>query len=233
MSREGRLRRFAHLPLLEPDLDILPAPQRGLWQGLGDIPDDFVLYGGTGLALRLGHRESLDFDFFSAAPFVPPDLLRDLAWLGRVEMIESAPDTLTLRTAGGMRLSFFGGMRLQRVAEPSVATDNGLVVASIYDLAGTKAKALLDRSEWRDYVDIATLLRAGHALPDVIGYASTIFDPLFAFPVTLFLRSLVYFEDGTAPDVPTSVRQELEDAVVATEHAEIPLVEPYSRSINP
>ncbi|WP_373321508.1 nucleotidyl transferase AbiEii/AbiGii toxin family protein [Rivihabitans pingtungensis] len=28
----------------------------------------FVLYGGTAIALRLGHRESVDFDFFSDRP---------------------------------------------------------------------------------------------------------------------------------------------------------------------
>lgn len=233
MSRDGRLRRFGHLASFEPDLSVLPDRQRTLWGSLGDVPEDFVLYGGTGLALRLGHRESADFEFFSAGLFSPSDLLRDLAGLGRVEILESASDTLTLRTGDGVRLSFLGSMRLQSVAEPSIAAENGVVVASIFDLAGTKAKALLDRSEWRDYVDIATLLRAGHALPDVIGYAATIFDPLFAFPAALFLRSLVYFEDGTAPDVPADVRRELEAAVLGTAHADIPQVMPYRSSIRP
>ena len=58
--------------------------------------------------------------------------------------------------------------------------ENGIVVASIHDLAGTKAKALCDRSEWKDYMDIAALLHAGHRLVDIIGYATTIFDRLFA-----------------------------------------------------
>jgi hypothetical protein len=46
-------------------LDILPASQRQLWPELDAVPADFVLYGGTGLALQLGHRVSEDFDFFS------------------------------------------------------------------------------------------------------------------------------------------------------------------------
>lgn len=233
MSREHRLERFGHLPRLKPALGTLPAEQRGLWPTLGDIPADFVLYGGTGLALRLGHRESGDFDFFSATPFVPTDLLARLAWLGRVTISRSASNNLELSTAAGVRFSFFGGMRLQVVAEPSVVAQNGILVASIFDLAGTNAKALLDRSEWRDYVDIATLLRHGQRLPDVIGYATTIFEPLFEFPAAAFLRALVYFEDGTAPEVPDDMRRELEAAVVDAARAVIPAVEPYSNAISP
>lgn len=47
----------------QPRLDILPPAQRALWDELGGLPHGFVLYGGTALALRLGHRQSIDFDF--------------------------------------------------------------------------------------------------------------------------------------------------------------------------
>ena len=52
-----------------PHLDILPPAQRELWPLLGASSTlDFVLYGGTAIALRLGHRPSVDFDFFSESP---------------------------------------------------------------------------------------------------------------------------------------------------------------------
>ena len=54
-----------------PNLDILPAAQRTLWPELSATPDNFTLYGGTALALRLGHRASVDFDFFSNDSFDP------------------------------------------------------------------------------------------------------------------------------------------------------------------
>ena len=48
-------------------LDRLPAPQRAMWESdLPGLPPHFVLYGGTAIALHLGHRESVDFDFFSS-----------------------------------------------------------------------------------------------------------------------------------------------------------------------
>ncbi len=43
-----------------------------MWQRLGDVPERFMPYGGTALALLLGHRRSMDFDFFSTAPLEPP-----------------------------------------------------------------------------------------------------------------------------------------------------------------
>ena len=233
MSRERRLARFAHLPVLTPDVGILPKPQAGLWPALADIPESFVLYGGTGLALRLGHRSSADFDFLSAGSFNPTDLVAELSWLGRVTINQAAPGSLDLSTRTGVRFSFLGGMALQVVAEPSLAVENGLVIASVFDLAGTKAKAILDRSEWKDYVDIATLLRAGHTVPDIIAYATTVFDPLFEFPAATFLRALVYFEAGTAPDVPDDMKRDLEAAVVLAAHEAIPTIEPFQASIRP
>ena len=53
----------------EPRLDILPAAQRELWPELKPVQQHgFVLYGGTAIALRLGHRQSVDFDFFNSQP---------------------------------------------------------------------------------------------------------------------------------------------------------------------
>jgi hypothetical protein len=48
-----------------PRLDVLPAAQKRLWRELSSVPDEFVLYGGTALALHFGHRTSSDFDFLA------------------------------------------------------------------------------------------------------------------------------------------------------------------------
>src|ERR1022692_2145644 len=62
----------------EPRLDILPGSQRRLWPELDAVPSEFVLYGGTGLALQLGHRTSGDFDFFASSGFDPDHLRAQL-----------------------------------------------------------------------------------------------------------------------------------------------------------
>ena len=53
---------------MKPRLDILPFEQRRLWPNLSEVPKHFVLYGGTAIALRLGARQSVDFDFFTERP---------------------------------------------------------------------------------------------------------------------------------------------------------------------
>jgi hypothetical protein len=231
VSRARRLERFGHLPVLDPEVSVLPAAQAKVWRLMADIPEPFVLYGGTALALRTGHRQSADFDFFSAEAFRPTALIEELTWLGSLTIDEASPDNLRVTTTAGVHLSFFGGLDLQSVAEPAIVKENGIVVASIFDLAGTKAKAILDRSEWRDYFDIATLLRAGLTLPEIIGYATTIFEPVFQFPAAVFLRALAWFGDGTVPDLPEIIKRELTDAVARAADSTFPTVHPYSRSI--
>lgn len=51
----------------KPKMEILPPAQQCLWPELAHAQKlGFVLYGGTAIALRLGHRPSVDFDFFTA-----------------------------------------------------------------------------------------------------------------------------------------------------------------------
>ena len=49
-----------------PKLAALPTAQQALWPSLSQVPTGFVLYGGTALALRLGHRQSVDFDYLGS-----------------------------------------------------------------------------------------------------------------------------------------------------------------------
>lgn len=83
-------------------LDVLPSPQRRLWPELAAVRDDgLVLYGGTAVALFLGHRASVDFDFFTHLRFQPDDVLKRFHFLRGAEILESRPDTLTVLVQGG------------------------------------------------------------------------------------------------------------------------------------
>lgn len=89
------------MPTFQPRLDILPPPQRGLWTELDATPDHFTLYGGTALALRLGHRQSVDFDFFSRTPFDPAVLAREIPYLAGPEPVQVVSHMLTCRVERG------------------------------------------------------------------------------------------------------------------------------------
>src|ERR1700684_3945078 len=81
---------------IEPHWGILPPEQKEIWPLLaGSAELGFVLYGGTAIALRLGHRTSIDFDFFSWAPFVPNLLMQKVNYLQNAVVQQSAPNTLT------------------------------------------------------------------------------------------------------------------------------------------
>ncbi len=192
-----------------PMLDVLPEAQRALWPALGDVPDSLVLYGGTALALRLGHRSSVDFDFFSSET-LDVDALFELPGLAGAEVLQREPDTLTVSTKPSDRLppvkvSFFGGIDTGRVGEPQRTDDGVVLVASLLDLFGTKLKVLLQRVAARDYLDLAAILRAGVPLEDGLGAAAALYG--HRFPPMEAVKALAYFDEGDVAAVDPATRR--------------------------
>lgn len=178
-----------------PRLDILPGPQRLLWRRLRPIQQlGYVLYGGTAIALRLGHRQSVDFDFFNSNPVDPGALRAILPFLHNATVRQERPNTYEIETASRVRVAFFGGLDFGRVGLPQQTNDGVLQVASLDDLMATKVKVILQRSESKDYRDIAAMLRAGVSLETGLAAAQRMFHPTFA-PAEA-MKALVYFEDG-------------------------------------
>ncbi|HEX9046303.1 MAG TPA: nucleotidyl transferase AbiEii/AbiGii toxin family protein [Verrucomicrobiae bacterium] len=186
--------------MLQPRLDILPPPQRDLWPHLAEIPEHFVLYGGTGLALRLGHRQSVDFDFFTSENVTPAELLKSLSFLQGSKILQNTSQTLTVAVARPgqkdlVKFSFFGGLTsLGRVGEPDRTADNILTVASLPDLAGTKAAVITQRAEAKDYLDLLAIVKNGITLPDAMAAATAIYGNQYNAMMTV--KSLAYFADG-------------------------------------
>src|SRR5437016_4360975 len=122
---------------MTPRLDTLPPEQRRLWPELCQVPGHFVLYGGTAIALRLGGRQSVDFDFFTEQPVSADTLIRTLPLLQGADLIQSEPNTstFTVDREGPIKLSFFGGLTFGRVANPDRCEDNRVWIASLLDLA--------------------------------------------------------------------------------------------------
>lgn len=182
-----------------PRLDILPPPQRRLWDELAAVPPEFVLYGGTALALHLGHRQSLDFDFFGNKPFDPAHLVPAVPFLGGATATQREPNTLscTVDRGGLVKLSFFGLPSILRLSPPLIAPDNGLQVASLLDLAGTEASVVQVRAEAKDYIDIDALLSDGRVdLLVALAAARAIYGAQFNPQSTL--KALSYFGDGNS-----------------------------------
>ena len=194
-----------------PIRDVLPEAQRALWPALGDLPDSLVLYGGTALALRLGHRSSVDFDFFSSEP-LDVDALFELACVAGADVLQREPDTLTVSTrptgpSQPVKVSFFGGVDTGRVGEPQRTDDGVVLVASLLDLFGTKLKVLLQRVAARDYLDLAAILRSDVPLEDGLGAAVALYGN--RFPPMEAVKALAYFDEVDAAEVDAATRRYL------------------------
>ena len=211
-----------------PKLDVLPASQRKVWAELAEIPPEFTLYGGTAVALHLGHRQSIDFDFFGRKAVAPLELAGSLHLLKGGTVVQSEPNTLTMLIdrEGPVKLWFFGVPRLKRIRPPHVASDNGLQIASLLDLAGTKAAVIQQRAEAKDYFDVDAILADGQIdLPMALAAAQYIYGSVFS-PQNA-LKALTYFDEPDLQYVPEELKLRLVKAVRAVNLSRLPKLEAF------
>lgn len=216
-----------------PHFKVLPAPQQELWAELVDATDEgFVLYGGTAVALYLGHRQSVDFDFFTDKSFDPDDLYRRLPFLGGAEVLDSRPNTLTVLLHRGpqpedtVKISLFGGFAFGRVGIPKQTPDEVIIVASEIDLLGHKLKVLMQRVEVKDYLDIDALLSSGLDLAEGLSAAQALFP---AFSPAEGLKALTYFASKELTTLDAGVKKRLVAAARAV--TSLPLLPVLSKTL--
>lgn len=209
-------------PSLVPRRETLSPGQQVLWPALRPLADlGFALYGGTAIALRLGHRPSVDFDFFTNQPLDKPVLFATLPFLARSTVLQDGPDTLSVVSSvevtgtQPVNVSFFGGIAFGRVGTPDVTDDGVLQVASLEDLMATKVKVILQRVEAKDYQDIAALIRAGVDLPHGLAAAQLLYG--MAFQPSESLKAMVYFEGGDLDRLTDDDKRTLEAAVIGVD----------------
>ncbi len=167
--------------------NILPEAQRAFWPRLASLPEHFVLYGGTALALQLGHRESVDFDFFSARPLDPFRLHQSLDFLAKGRIVQQERNTLSALADtedGPVRISFFGGLSLRCVDYP-IRVPPGVPVAGPRDIFGCKCAVVQQRESLKDLQDICALLRHGFSLPEGLDCSKAIYGRSFNPRLTL------------------------------------------------
>jgi hypothetical protein len=202
--------------MLQPKLDVLPPAQRALWPKLVQIPEHFVLYGGTAVALRLGHRVSVDFHFFSERPFTPEALVHEIPLLqtSGLKVQQSQPNTFTAEiptNVGPGKLSFFGTIDFGQIRTPDRCADHGLKVASAKDLLALKLATIHSRIEAKDYVDIHALLASGLDLAEGLSHLEALHPQTTNWLITL--HTLVYFQGGDLAQLPEKTKSDLESAV--------------------
>ena len=164
--------------------------------------EGWVLAGGTGLALQLGHRISKDLDFFSANPLAPAELAAGLAGLGRVVVQGRSAGTLHV-TLDGLRVSFLAAEAPLLFAGTPY---RGLTLADPREIAVMKVIAIGGRGSRKDFVDLFFYLRSGGSLEGIFALIRRRFADVDHNAYHL-LRSLVFFEDAESEPMPRMIRR--------------------------
>ena len=192
--------------MVEPKTVLTPDGWR-VFQALRvpEVTDSFYLAGGTGLALLLGHRISIDFDWFSGSnPLGEADRLRIVEALRtaghKVSILQDQDGTLLVEWQRVM-VSFFN-YRPPLLEGPSQI--DGLPVAAMSDIAAMKLAAVVGRGARKDFVDIFFLLRQ-RPLDHWLDRASDKFRDARDFRA-LALRALLYFDDAEAEEMPAMLQ---------------------------
>jgi predicted nucleotidyltransferase component of viral defense system len=164
------------------------------------------LAGGTSLALQIGHRISVDLDFFIREMFDETKLSQDLAThAGFIN--EGVTKGTVWGKIGETKFSLF---HYEYPLLGPTTSFEGLQLAGLSDIAAMKIHAIESRGTRRDFVDVYFLSKS-FSLQQMIGYYREKYtiseDRLYAT-----LRSLDYFEDAeketTLPKMLTPINWE-------------------------
>lgn len=158
---------------------------------LKNFQDRFYLAGGTSLALQIGHRDSIDFDFFTEKDIDTAKLfeqLREVFEGYSIKKIQEEKNTLTILIDDSIKLSFF--THTYPLIRNTIH-DEYLTLASLEDISCMKLSAITGRATNKDYIDLYFLLEK-FSLKDILTFASEKYPELDR---NLLLKSLVYFDD--------------------------------------
>ncbi len=170
--------------------DILSTEQKDILPDIQDINKNFLLVGGTAIALHLGHRKSIDFDFFSEQEFDMDSLknqLRKNLSFDKI-LIDKANEFTFI--SKGVKITYL--YYPFPIKSNLTQAEHNLQLPDITTLLAMKIYALSRRSKWKDYVDIYFGLK--HiTLDEIITKAKTIFGT--ELNEKIIRTQLAYFKD--------------------------------------
>jgi len=167
-----------------------------------DYLSGFALAGGTALALQLGHRISIDLDFFSYQPFNANELTKRISSDFRLdkEFIEIEENTLNC-IINNIRVQFLTHNYQQ--VRPDL-NDGTIRLYSLPDSAAMKLNAVTNRGAKKDFFDIAALLEV-FSLNDMLNFYTKKYNVVNYQHV---LKSLSYFEDAESEMNPVCLKNQ-------------------------
>jgi hypothetical protein len=194
---------MALLSFRQPHWEALTTKTRDAFHLLSDLEmvSRFYLAGGTGLALHLGHRFSVDLDFFcdrsDAVNSEERSILRQ-AFADPTLAIIHDKDSTFVATWQGVGISFFR-LNLYPLARQALTLEK-IPVASLEEIGAMKLAAIIDRGMRKDLVDLYFILRQV-PLENLFEVASVKYSRVRTFAVSA-VRAMAYFDDAEALPMP-------------------------------
>ena len=141
--------------------EVLPPIQQACLRQLGPAAEmlGFYMAGGTAVAIQLGHRQSIDFDWMSVEFPVEAVELADAFQKKGVDLQATSLARRTFHgTSAGVRVSFLE-FRPRLIAPLIEWQEFGCRLASLDDLAAMKLLAVAQRGTKKDFIDVYALGR--------------------------------------------------------------------------
>lgn len=175
--------------------EVLSSKQKALLPKLKFLKEQgFYLADGTAIALQLGHRASLDFDFYTQLEF-EADKLRETInkQLPQAKITVEQKHTLLGKiNQSGLSLFYYP----YPVIRPFVTIDDFLDLLSLEDLSAMKMLAIGDRGTRRDFIDIYCLIKL-FGLEKILKFVEEKYPQFDSYHAFL---ALTYFKDAQAPE---------------------------------
>ena len=160
----------------------------------------YYLAGGTALALHLGHRTSIDLDFFTESEVEEMTIVDHLRMAGNLRLDQMGKGTI-VGNLDDVRISFF---KYPYRLLDSLIEWNGLNVASVQDIALMKMVAIFQRGSIKDFIDLFFIVREFKPIDALIPELSIKYVGV-QFNINHILRSVCYFEDAENEPMPNMI----------------------------
>ena len=160
----------------------------------------FYLAGGTGLALQLKHRLSVDLDFFTQKDFNTKNLIQKLKKTGKLSVEKKTEDTL-ICGLNGTRLAFF---KYDYPLLVSFKKFYGLKVADIKDIGCMKIDAISSRGAKKDFIDLFFICQKTISLEKLLRIFKKKYKSVDYNIIHIF-KGLTYFEDAERNPMPKMI----------------------------
>jgi predicted nucleotidyltransferase component of viral defense system len=171
-------------------INTIPANTLELLKSIQSVPElrNFNLSGGTALALQIGHRISVDLDFFGNSPFELSEIISLIDKFGTIHLLNQSRNILVL-TINGIKVDFVN-YKYSQLGD--IIHENNIRLFDLQDIGAMKLAAIIGRGRKRDFIDLYLLLQH-YSLTELMSFYKQKYPDGSEF---LVMRSLTYFEDA-------------------------------------